>query len=226
MWGTSRVNPTKLIFLSIPITPKVSYEFFSVSYHLELRVAITFCWHWLFFYQGIAHPHLLVRATNKRFLPTRITFESVLASESHRLHPVLVLTVLWGPAPVSVGGLQVISRSLGKGKGPLSKLFPIFLPSTLHPYGTSPSPWQNRTRPLLDCLFVFGMLTVHKHIYAFACSYRSMVRPNERLLHLKHVLDNLCKVLLEKDRLIGCYVVGKLGAHTLCLYCIFFVFFF
>ena len=33
----------------------------------------------------IAHPHLLVRATNKRFLRARATFKSVLASESHWL---------------------------------------------------------------------------------------------------------------------------------------------
>ena len=33
----------------------------------------------------IAHPHLLVRATNERFPPTRGTFRSVLASESHWL---------------------------------------------------------------------------------------------------------------------------------------------
>ena len=53
----------------------------------------------------IAHPHLLVRATSKRFLQARATFRSVLASESHWLQPVLVLTVHWWPAPVSVGGL-------------------------------------------------------------------------------------------------------------------------
>ena len=41
----------------------------------------------------IAHPHLLVRATSERFLPTWATFRAGLASENHWLQPVLVLTV-------------------------------------------------------------------------------------------------------------------------------------
>ena len=45
----------------------------------------------------IAHPHLLVRAINERFLPSRNTFRNVLASESQWLQPVLVLTVRWWP---------------------------------------------------------------------------------------------------------------------------------
>ena len=45
----------------------------------------------------IAHPHLLVRATSEQFLPARATFRSVLASESHWLQPMLVLTILGGP---------------------------------------------------------------------------------------------------------------------------------
>ena len=53
----------------------------------------------------IAHRHLLVRATNERFLPARATLRSVVASESHWLQPVLILTVQWWPAPISVGGL-------------------------------------------------------------------------------------------------------------------------
>ena len=53
----------------------------------------------------IADPHLLVWASSKRFLPARATFMSVLASESHWLQRVLVLTVRWWSAPVSVGGL-------------------------------------------------------------------------------------------------------------------------
>ena len=53
----------------------------------------------------IAHPHLLVRAISERFLPARATFKSVLASESHSLQLVLVLTVQWWSAPVSVRGL-------------------------------------------------------------------------------------------------------------------------
>jgi hypothetical protein len=39
------------------------------------------------------HPHLLVQATNERFLPARGTFKVGLASESHWLQQVLVLTV-------------------------------------------------------------------------------------------------------------------------------------
>ena len=52
----------------------------------------------------IAHPHLLVWATNERFLPAMATFRSGLASKSHWLQPVLVLPVRWWPAP---GGLLV-----------------------------------------------------------------------------------------------------------------------
>ena len=47
--------------------------------------------------QLIAHPHLLVRATSERFPKARATFRSVLASESHWLQPLLVLTVRWWP---------------------------------------------------------------------------------------------------------------------------------
>ena len=53
----------------------------------------------------IAHPHLLVRATSERFLQTRVTFRSVLTSESHWLQLLMALTVRWWPALVSVGGL-------------------------------------------------------------------------------------------------------------------------
>ena len=56
-------------------------------------------------YLHLAHPHLLVRATNNRFLLARATFRSVLASERNWLQAVLVLTVRWWPAPISVGGL-------------------------------------------------------------------------------------------------------------------------
>ena len=53
----------------------------------------------------IAHPHLLMQASSDWFLPARTTFRSVLARESHRLQPLLVLTVRWWPTLVSVGGL-------------------------------------------------------------------------------------------------------------------------
>ena len=43
----------------------------------------------------IARPHLLVRTTSERFPPAKATFRSVLASESHWLQPLLVLTVRW-----------------------------------------------------------------------------------------------------------------------------------
>ena len=48
---------------------------------------------------------LLMRTTIERFLPARATFRSVLASDNHWLQPVLVLTIHWWPAPISVGGL-------------------------------------------------------------------------------------------------------------------------
>jgi hypothetical protein len=48
----------------------------------------------------IPSPHLLVLATSERFLATsRGTFRTILASESHWLQPVMVLSVHWWPAP-------------------------------------------------------------------------------------------------------------------------------
>jgi hypothetical protein len=41
----------------------------------------------------IHSPHLLVRATSERFLPTWGTFRAILASESHWLQLVLVFSV-------------------------------------------------------------------------------------------------------------------------------------
>jgi len=43
----------------------------------------------------IHSPHLLVRATNERFLSSGDTFRASLASESHWLQPVMVLSVHW-----------------------------------------------------------------------------------------------------------------------------------
>jgi hypothetical protein len=54
--------------------------------------------------QLIPSPHLLVLATSEQFLPARGTFRAILASESHGLQPVLVLSVRWWPAPAGVGG--------------------------------------------------------------------------------------------------------------------------
>ena len=48
----------------------------------------------------IAHPHLLVLATNERFLPAGATFIFGLANENQWLQPVLVLTVHWWPTSV------------------------------------------------------------------------------------------------------------------------------
>ena len=53
----------------------------------------------------IAHPQLLVQVIYKHLLPAWGTFRIGLASESHWLQPVLVLTIYRWPAPVSVGGL-------------------------------------------------------------------------------------------------------------------------
>ena len=41
----------------------------------------------------IAHPHLLVRATNVQCLPTGVTFRVGLVSENHWMQLMLVLTV-------------------------------------------------------------------------------------------------------------------------------------
>ena len=55
--------------------------------------------------QLIAHPHLLVRATNVWVFSARANFRVGLANESHWLQPMLVFTVHWWPAPLSVSGL-------------------------------------------------------------------------------------------------------------------------
>ena len=51
----------------------------------------------------IPYPHLLVLATSERFLPAWSIFRAILASESHWLQPMLVLSIHWWPAPVGVG---------------------------------------------------------------------------------------------------------------------------
>ena len=43
----------------------------------------------------IAHPHLLVRETSERFLPSWSTFRVGLISESHWLQLVMILTIHW-----------------------------------------------------------------------------------------------------------------------------------
>jgi hypothetical protein len=48
---------------------------------------------------------LLVQATSERFLPAGGTFRAILASESHRLQPLLLLSVHWGSAPAGVGSV-------------------------------------------------------------------------------------------------------------------------
>ena len=53
----------------------------------------------------ITHPQLLVWVASERFLLAWATFRAGLASESHWLQPMLVLTVVWWLALVSVGGL-------------------------------------------------------------------------------------------------------------------------
>jgi hypothetical protein len=58
-------------------------------------------------YKLLAHPHLLVWATNEQLLPSWATFNSNLTDESHWMSPVLVETVHWWRALVGVGGLQV-----------------------------------------------------------------------------------------------------------------------
>jgi hypothetical protein len=55
----------------------------------------------------IPSPHLLVMATNERFLPARGTFRTILASESHWLQLMLVLSVRWWPTPAGVGKVLV-----------------------------------------------------------------------------------------------------------------------
>jgi hypothetical protein len=63
--------------------------------------------------------HLLVRATNEWFLPAWSTFRHGLASESHWLKPMLILTVHWWSTPVSVGGLIVTYELVELEKEPV-----------------------------------------------------------------------------------------------------------
>ena len=46
---------------------------------------------------------MLVLATSERFLPAMGTFKAILTSESHRLQPMLVLSVQWWPTLAGVG---------------------------------------------------------------------------------------------------------------------------
>ena len=60
----------------------------------------------------IAHPHLLVHATNEQFPLARATFRSVLASESHGLQPLLVLIVRWWPDTSKCGRAISVARDI------------------------------------------------------------------------------------------------------------------
>jgi hypothetical protein len=51
----------------------------------------------------IPSPHMLVLATSNRFLSAWDTFRVILASESHWLQPMLLLSVHWWPTPAGVG---------------------------------------------------------------------------------------------------------------------------
>ena len=62
------------------------------------------------FMRLIHSPHLLVRTNSERFLLAEGIFKTILANESHWLQLVLVLSVHWWPAPISVGGLLVMLR--------------------------------------------------------------------------------------------------------------------
>lgn len=55
--------------------------------------------------QSNSPPTLMVQANNDRFLLAWDIFRDGLANESHWLKMVLVLTVQWWTAPISVGGL-------------------------------------------------------------------------------------------------------------------------
>ena len=59
--------------------------------------------------------HLLVLATNERFLLAWGTFRAILASESHWLQPMLVLSVHGWPTPTCVGRVYVNSFIVGEG---------------------------------------------------------------------------------------------------------------
>ena len=55
-------------------------------------------------------PHLLVLAISERFLRAGGTFRAILASESHWLELVLVLSVHWWQAPAGVGRVLCSER--------------------------------------------------------------------------------------------------------------------
>ena len=60
----------------------------------------------------IPSPHMLVLVINERFLPARGIFRAILASESHWLQPVLVLSVHWWPTPIGVGRVLVFIKPI------------------------------------------------------------------------------------------------------------------
>jgi hypothetical protein len=57
-----------------------------------------------------------VRAASERFPPAGGTFRAILASESHWLQPMLVLSVYWWLAPVGVG--RVVANTAPKDMVP------------------------------------------------------------------------------------------------------------
>ena len=71
----------------------------------------------------IPSPHLLVLATNERFLPTWGTFRAILASESHWLQPILVLSIHWWPTPTGVG--RVLAKARWEWSISATTLYPI-----------------------------------------------------------------------------------------------------
>ena len=78
----------------------------------------------IYLFQRLLLIYMLVRGTNERFLPTRVTFRASSASESHWLQPVLVLVVHWWPAPICVGGLKGIAPTIPCSQWPVRPSIP------------------------------------------------------------------------------------------------------
>ena len=57
-------------------------------------------------------PHMMVLATSEQFLQARGTFRAILASESHWLQPMLILSFHWWPTPAGVGRV-LVTRARG-----------------------------------------------------------------------------------------------------------------
>ena len=76
----------------------------------------------------LAHPHLLVRATNEHFLPTHFISNGYHWPTWNKNWPLLEETVCWSPTPVSVGMLLVDGGEFVQCTNNQAMLQPCWIP--------------------------------------------------------------------------------------------------